>query len=134
MRVCVCMDQWLSNDQSLSHSFSLSLSLYIYIYIRARVGGIKENKKIAKYFDLAREQKKLRNMKVAEIPIVIGDFGMVSEGLEKRLAELEIRERIGTIQTKSLLISAKRLKKSSGDPWRLIFNQTSVKDQQLNLV
>ena len=35
----------------------------------------KENEKIDKYLDLARELKRLWNMKVTVIPIVVGTFG-----------------------------------------------------------
>ena len=47
-----------------------------------------------KYLDLARELKKLWNMKVAIIPIVIGSLCTVSKGLIKRVEDLEIRERV----------------------------------------
>ena len=36
-----------------------------------------------KYLDLARELKKLWNMQVTIIPIVIGAFGTVTKGLQK---------------------------------------------------
>ena len=39
---------------------------------------LKEYEKRDKYLDLARELKKLWNMKVTIIPIVIGAFGMVT--------------------------------------------------------
>ena len=42
---------------------------------------LKECEKKDKYLELARELKKLWNMKVTIIPIVIGAFGMVSKGL-----------------------------------------------------
>ena len=51
---------------------------------------MKESKKIEKYLDLAREQKKQWNMKVRVILIVVGAFWMVSKSLKKRLRELEI--------------------------------------------
>ena len=51
----------------------------------------KESKKKDKYLDLARELNKLWNMKVTIIPIVIGDFATVTEGLLKGLEDLEIR-------------------------------------------
>ena len=50
-----------------------------------------------KYLYLARELKKVWNMKVTVIPVVVRDLGMVPKGLEKRLGELEIRGRIETI-------------------------------------
>ena len=46
---------------------------------------LKENEKMDKYLDLAREVKKLWNMKVKVIPIVVGALGTVPKGLEKGL-------------------------------------------------
>ena len=44
-----------------------------------------------KYYDLARElKKKLWNMKVMVVPVVIGTLGTIPEGLVKELKELEI--------------------------------------------
>ena len=66
---------------------------------------LKECEKKDKYLDLARELKKLWNMKVTIIPIVIGAFGTV---------------------TKELL-------KSPGNLRRFAVTQTPVKDHQLTL-
>ena len=51
---------------------------------------LKESEKKDKYLDLARELKKLWNMKVKIIAIVIGTFGTLTEGLLKGLEELEV--------------------------------------------
>ena len=64
---------------------------------------LKECEKKDKYLDLARELKKLWNMKVTIIPIVIGASGTVTKGLLKGLEDLEIRGRVETIQTTALL-------------------------------
>ena len=53
--------------------------------------------------NLAKELKKLWNMKVTIIPIVIGAFGTVTKGLLKGLEDLEIRGQVETIQTTTLL-------------------------------
>ncbi len=50
-----------------------------------------------KDLDLARELKKLRNMKVTIIPIVIGAFGTLTKGLLKGLEDLEVGGRVETI-------------------------------------
>ena len=50
---------------------------------------LKESEKKDKYLDLARELKKLWNKKVTIIPIVIGAFGTVTEGLIKGLEDLK---------------------------------------------
>ena len=50
-----------------------------------------------KYLDLARELKKLWNMKVTVIPILIGMLGTVTKELVQVQEDLEIRERVETI-------------------------------------
>ena len=52
---------------------------------------LKGNEKKDKYLELARELKKLGNIKVTMIPIVIGALGTVTKGLIKGLVDLEIR-------------------------------------------
>ena len=63
---------------------------------------IKENEKRDKYFDLARELKKVWYMKVTVILIVNCALGTVLKGLVRELEELEIGGRIETIKTKAL--------------------------------
>ena len=46
---------------------------------------LKESEKMDRYLDLARELKKMWNMKVAFIPIVIGALGIVTKRLWKGL-------------------------------------------------
>ena len=60
---------------------------------------LKESEKKDKYMDLAREQRKLWDMKVMVTPIVIGALGTVTKGLVEGLDYLEIRGRVETIQT-----------------------------------
>ena len=64
-----------------------------------------------KYLDLARERKKLWNMQVTFIPIVIGAFGTVTKGLLKGLEDLEVGGRVETIQTTALLRTARILRR-----------------------
>ena len=71
----------------------------------------KESEKKDKYLNLARELKKLWNMKVTFIPIIIGTLGTVTKGLLKGLDDLEIRGREETIQTTALLRSARILRR-----------------------
>ena len=91
---------------------------------------LEEGKKKDKYLDLTRELKKLWNMKVTVIPIVVGALGTVTEGLLKGLEDLEIRERVETIQTTALLGPARILRRvleTWGDllslklPWTLMW-------------
>ena len=72
---------------------------------------LKECEKRDKYLDLARELKKLWNMKVTIIPIVIGAFGMVTKGLLKGLEDLEVGGWVETIHTTGLLKTARILRR-----------------------
>ena len=72
---------------------------------------LKECEKKDKYLDLARELKKLWNMQVTIIPSVIGAFGTVAKGLLKGLEDLEVGGRVETIQTATLLRTAKILRR-----------------------
>ena len=53
------------------------------------------------YLDLARELKKLWNMKVTTMPIVIVALGTITKGLLKGLGDLEACGRVETIKTTS---------------------------------
>ena len=72
---------------------------------------LKESEKKDKYLDLARELKKLWNIKVTIIPIVIGTFSTLTEGLLKGLEDLEVGGRVETIQTTTLLRTARILRR-----------------------
>ena len=73
--------------------------------------NLKEGEKKDKYLDLARELKKLWNMKVTIVQIVIGALGTVTKGLLKGLEDLEIGGRVETIQTTALLRMARILRR-----------------------
>ena len=68
---------------------------------------LKESEKKDKYIDLARELKKLWNMKATVIPILIGALGTVIKGLE----DLEMRGLAEAIPTTPLLRSARILRR-----------------------
>ncbi len=72
---------------------------------------LKECDKKDKYLDFASELKKLWNMKVTIIPIVIGTFGTVTKGLLRGLEILEVGGRVETIQTTALLKTARILRR-----------------------
>ena len=78
---------------------------------------LKECEKRDKYLDLARELKKLWNMKLTIIPIVIGAFGTVTKELLKGLEDLEVGGRAETIQTTALLRTA-RIVRRVLETWR----------------
>ena len=59
---------------------------------------LKESEKKDKYLDLPWEFKKLWNLKVTVIPIVIGALGIVTRGLKKGLEDFKIRGRVQTIK------------------------------------
>ena len=50
------------------------------------------------YLDFARGLKKQWNQRGLAIPIIVGAFRTVLKGLQRKLKELEIRERIETLQ------------------------------------
>ena len=68
---------------------------------------LKENEKKDKYLDLARELKKLWNIKVTVIPLVVGALVTVTKSLVKEPENLKIRSRVKTIQIKTLLRSVR---------------------------
>ena len=72
---------------------------------------LKECEKTNKYLDFARELKKLWNMQLTIIPIVIGAFGTVTKGLLKGLEDLEVGGQVETIQTTTLLRSVRILRR-----------------------
>ena len=71
--------------------------------------NLKESEKKDKYLDLARELKKLWNMKVTIVPIVVGALGTITKGLLKGLEDVEIGGRTETIKTTALLRTARIL-------------------------
>ena len=89
---------------------------------------LKECEKKDKCLDLARELKKLCNMKVKIIAIVIGAFGTVTNGSLKGLEDLEVGGRVSFIE------NGQNTEKSPGDLRRLAVTQTLVKDYQLTLI
>ena len=72
--------------------------------------NLKESEMKDKYLDLARELKKLLNMKVTIVPIVIGALGTITKGLLKGLEDLGVGGRVETIQTTALLRTARILR------------------------
>ena len=71
---------------------------------------LKENDMKYKYMNLAWEMKKLRNMKITIIPIMIGTFDTLTKGLFKGLEDLKMRGLVETIQTTALLRLARILR------------------------
>ena len=91
---------------------------------------LKESENRDKWLDLAGELKKLLNMKVTTIPIIISVLGTVTKGLVQEQEVLEIRGRVETNQTSALLRSD-NTEKSPGDLRGLAITQTPVENHQL---
>ena len=92
---------------------------------------LKESEKKDKYCNLARELKKLWNMNVTVIPIVIGALSTVSKGLVQGLEDLKIRG-LQIINT-SITEIGQNNEDSPGDLRRLAVTQTPVRNHQLRL-
>ena len=92
---------------------------------------MKESEKRDKYLDLARELKKLWNIKVTMIPNVIGAPGTVIIGLVHGLENFEIRGLAETIQITALFRSDRILRR---DLRRLAVTQSPVENHQITLV
>ena len=72
---------------------------------------LKECEKKDNYLDLAKELKKLWNMKVTIVPIVIGALGTITKGLSKGQEDLEVGGRVEIMQTTALLRTARILRR-----------------------
>ena len=95
---------------------------------------LKECEKKDKYFDLARELKKLWNMQVKIIPIIIGAFGTVTKEFLKGLEDLEVGGRVETHPNDSTAVNGQNTKKNPGDLRRLAVTQTPVKNHRLTMM
>ena len=78
-------------------------------------------------------KKKLWNMKMTIIPIVIGAFVTVTKGLLKGLGDLEIGGRVDS-PNYIIVENSQNTEKSPGDLRRLAVTQTQMKDHQLSLM
>ena len=93
---------------------------------------LKECKKSYKYFDFARELKKLWNMKVTIAPILIGALG-------SHLRVSTRTEGLGNNVTSGdhlnyCITEISQNTKSPGDLRKLVVTQTPVRNHQLTLV
>ena len=92
--------------------------------------NLKESEKKDKYLDFAWELKKMWNMKVTIVPIVIGALGTITKGLLKGLEVLEVGGRVETIQLRALLRTARILRKVLETWGDLLCTQTPVKNSK----
>ena len=72
---------------------------------------LKECVKKDKYFDLAKELKKLWNIKVTIVPIGISAFGTIIKGILKGLEDLKVGGWVETIQMTALLRTVRILRR-----------------------
>ena len=82
-----------------------------------------------KYLDLAGELKKLWNIKVTIVPIVIGAFGTITKRSLKDLEDMEVGGRVETIQMTALLRTARILRRvlgTRGDLLSLTFQWKTI--------
>ena len=95
---------------------------------------LKECEKRDKYLDLARElKKKLWNMKVTIMPIVIGTLGS-HQRIGTRTGRLENNGTGGNCPNYSIVEIDQNTEKSPGNLRTLVVTQTPVRNHQLKLV
>ena len=95
---------------------------------------LKESEKKNKYLDLARELKKLWNMKVTFIPIIIDARGTVAQGIDTRTGGFGNKRISWDYPNYCITEIGQNTEKSPRDLRRLAVTQTPVKDQQLTLL
>ena len=95
---------------------------------------VKLKEKNDKYLDLSWELKKLWNMNVRMMAIVIGTLITVTQWLIRGPVDLEIRGRAETIQNYCFTEIGQNTQTNPADLRRLAVAQTSVKDHDLTLM
>ena len=95
---------------------------------------LKKNEKTDKYLDLARDLKKLWNMKVTRIKIVINALSAVTEGLIKGSGGLGNKRMSGDHTNYCIIELGQNTEKSLGDLRKLAVTKSLVKDYQLTLM
>ena len=80
---------------------------------------LKEREKRERYQDLASELKRLWNMKVTVIPIVVGALRTISKGLTRRLRN-QRTSRYHSIQTTALWRLARILRRAPMHVWKTL--------------
>ena len=95
---------------------------------------LKECEKKDKYLDLRGELKKLWNMKMTIMPIVIGAFSTANRGLLKGLEDFRNKRMIGDNPNYYVNGNHQNTEKSLGDLRKLAVTHTPVKAHQLKLM
>ena len=86
---------------------------------------LKASEKKDKYFDLVKELKKLWNMKVTVIPVVIGALGIVAKRFGSGTGGLGNKKTSGDNANYSIAEIDQNTEKSHGDLWTLTVTQDS---------
>ena len=68
----------------------------------------KEQEKIEKYQDLVRELKKIWNMPIVMVPLVIGTLGTISKQFKNNLKKIDIQTKLNELQ-KTVVINTARI-------------------------
>ena len=92
--------------------------------------------KFRQIFEPCRELKKVSNMRLVVVTIVVDVPCTVPKGLTKRVGEREIRERIETTQTTTLLRSSRILKgvlETWGDLCSLWLQRMTTRNKYINM-
>ena len=89
-------------DKNSNETIILDIAIPVDVNIRN-----KEQEKIVRYQDLAREIRKIWNVSTKVIPIVIGALGTVTDRLEQYLKDIGVTTRIELIQKSTLLGTAR---------------------------
>ena len=95
---------------------------------------MKKRKRRDKYLDLAKELKKLWNIRQTMMPFVVGALGIVPKGLEKKIGGIGNQRNNRGYSETALNRIGLNTEKSPGDLKRLAVTQTRGKDHQLKLV
>ncbi len=74
--------------------------------------ALKETEKIQKYQDLARELRKIWQVKVKVVPMVVGALGTIPKALGNNLEEIGTNVRVDQLQKATLLGTARILRKT----------------------
>ena len=72
---------------------------------------VKEEEKILKYSPLALEVRRMHGVSTKIIPIVVGALGVVSKNLPGYLADLQVPDVLGGLQTSAIIGTAIILRK-----------------------
>ena len=95
---------------------------------------MKECTKKDEYLDLARELKKLWNMKVTIVPIVSGAFCTITKRIIKRPGRFGSWRTVRDYPNDSIAENGQNPETSPGDLRRLAVTQSPVKNHQLTLM